>query len=372
MKSKQFKDFILLWDSVPFSAFSELQGDIKKRGWVPAISNKTDSYYFVIKIDDVNAASFTARMLSDNVCKVIDKIYSTEYMKKKYGTYFPFSIVKDILTVFDEGYFSHIKLRLISTFANENRSEAISRITGYKQLDGLYRIPNPQNKSQEWCTLFYKGSYGECNLDIIPRSTYEEKFGNLIFTYNLSDPPITNTKYLFKDYKPKRILEIGTFEGKFAIWVSEWSNNSVTTIDPHSGSEYDVHQVLYNRVYRNFIRNVKRSGCHINHISERSFDALVKLNYLGKTFDFIYVDGSHTSREVLSDIVLSYNLLEKGGIMLLDDSTSWKARDYITGKTIHDVAEAPRLAIDNFIHIHWKDIRVINLPASSQVAFMKL
>lgn len=36
-------------------------------------------------------------------------------------------------------------------------------------------------------------------------------------------------------------------------------------------------------------------------------------------FDFIYVDGSHRSPDVIYDAILSFGLLKKGGIMIFDD-----------------------------------------------------
>jgi predicted O-methyltransferase YrrM len=38
-----------------------------------------------------------------------------------------------------------------------------------------------------------------------------------------------------------------------------------------------------------------------------------------KTFDFIYVDGSHQTADVLLDACLSFKLVKPGGIILFDD-----------------------------------------------------
>ena len=44
------------------------------------------------------------------------------------------------------------------------------------------------------------------------------------------------------------------------------------------------------------------------------------------SYDFIYVDGSHTTKDVLVDAVLSYDLLKLGGIITFDDYL-WKGYD---------------------------------------------
>ncbi len=49
----------------------------------------------------------------------------------------------------------------------------------------------------------------------------------------------------------------------------------------------------------------------------RSCDRLRELQF--NSMDFIYVDGSHTTRDVLSDAVLSFDLLKTGGMMAFDD-----------------------------------------------------
>ncbi|RIA80654.1 hypothetical protein C1645_784548 [Glomus cerebriforme] len=86
-------------------------------------------------------------------------------------------------------------------------------------------------------------------------------------------------------------------------------------------------------------------------IKNNSFDALTKLNYEKRMkFDFIYIDGSHFACDVLSDAVLSWNLLKEDGIMILDDY-EW---DYFV-----EEYNNPRIAIDSFLNSYQCQIEVI-------------
>jgi hypothetical protein len=52
-----------------------------------------------------------------------------------------------------------------------------------------------------------------------------------------------------------------------------------------------------------------------------STDALTRFFKDGIIFDFIYVDGSHLLLDCYSDLVLSWIILEKGGLLAIDDYT---------------------------------------------------
>ena len=60
----------------------------------------------------------------------------------------------------------------------------------------------------------------------------------------------------------------------------------------------------------------------------------------GYQFDFIYIDGSHTAPDVMTDACMAFGLLKKGGIMLFDD--------YLWGD-VPGLLHRPKLAIDLFV-----------------------
>ena len=71
-----------------------------------------------------------------------------------------------------------------------------------------------------------------------------------------------------------------------------------------------------------FLSNVRNSpnSEKVRAIRGDSASALASLlPTASSSFDFIYVDGSHRASEVFLDVSLSFRLLKRGGIMLLDD-----------------------------------------------------
>lgn len=132
-------------------------------------------------------------------------------------------------------------------------------------------------------------------------------------------------------------LEIGSYEGRSSIWLSE-NFDSVTCVDTWEGSmEHDAVQKM--NLYDRFLHNTQ----HIRNITPvrgRSVDILSRFIVEKRQFDFIFVDGSHLMKDVLTDAVLCHELLTSGGIIVFDD--------YIWGKD-YPIHQQPGPAIDAFI-----------------------
>jgi len=62
------------------------------------------------------------------------------------------------------------------------------------------------------------------------------------------------------------------------------------------------------------------------------------------TFDFIYIDGSHYSKDVLEDAILAWRLIKPGGNIIFDDF-NWQ----LEGTELKDLKN-PRLGIKAFCH----------------------
>ncbi|CAG8486942.1 5356_t:CDS:1 [Funneliformis caledonium] len=155
------------------------------------------------------------------------------------------------------------------------------------------------------------------------------------------------------DLKNKKInvLEIGVFEGRSTIWILEelFKNpeSKLISVDTFERIFADNDNET---TFRENIRESKKAN-QIEIIKDKSFNVLVKMNYeKGMKFDFIYIDGSHVSCDVLSDAVLSWNLLREGGIMIFDDY-EW---DFFEEETNN-----PRIAIDSFLRCYQTQIEVI-------------
>jgi predicted O-methyltransferase YrrM len=161
-----------------------------------------------------------------------------------------------------------------------------------------------------------------------------------------------------KDKPFLRGLEVGSFEGRSAAWLLEnivtRSDARLDCIDPFTPESMtdaltggDPDQVL-----KNFKENVSLREDflgRVQHFRHPSGDCLRRR--LSNYYDFIYIDGSHLAKDVLSDSVLSWPLLKVGGLLILDDYT-WKA-----GKP----EELPFVAINAFLQVMKPYLDVINI-----------
>ena len=90
-------------------------------------------------------------------------------------------------------------------------------------------------------------------------------------------------------------------------------------------TSYDENDLLSNmdtlNIEQSFYSNIKTANLQdrIRGIKNDSTIELFKMIKEEKRFDFIYVDGSHKCNGCYSDMLLSWQLLNKGGIMAIDD-----------------------------------------------------
>lgn len=148
----------------------------------------------------------------------------------------------------------------------------------------------------------------------------------------------------FKDV-PAAVLEIGSWEGRSAIFFLNFLPQCrLTCIDTFAGGdEHRDHEALPS-IEARFDTNLASFGSRVEKIKQRSIPALDLLAQRGRTFDVIYVDGSHRRDDVLVDSVLSWGLLRDSGILIWDD--------YLWGVPDLPVGARPQTAIDAFLALH--------------------
>jgi cephalosporin hydroxylase len=168
---------------------------------------------------------------------------------------------------------------------------------------------------------------------------------------------------LWNKFSPCYVLEIGSFEGRSALyWAQKPTTQTITCIDTWEGSEEHV-EINFNNIESNFDHNISFFP-NIKKIKNKSVIALSKLlveenNY----YDWIYVDGSHQATDVLTDAVLSFQLLKINGFLVFDDYLwydSYRFEDWNEKKPLK-IKSYPKIAIDNFVNIFYDYLKIIHL-----------
>lgn len=159
---------------------------------------------------------------------------------------------------------------------------------------------------------------------------------------------------------PKKILEIGSFEGNSSSFILEtFQNSTLVCVDTWSGS--DEHQSLrMTGVEENFDFNTAPYVDRLTKFKGTSFQFFNTTGTGKEQFDLIYVDGSHYIDDVLIDAVRCFSLLKIGGVMIFDDYLS---------VSYHRWDANPALAINTFLRLKKKYLRIVS--AYGQLAVMK-
>ena len=161
----------------------------------------------------------------------------------------------------------------------------------------------------------------------------------------------------YKD-KPVNFLEIGSFEGRSALWLLEniltHPDSRITCIDPLTGSAEHTAGMV-EKLEETFKKNVLDSeyGHKVTLIQKMSKDALLMPEIRSQQFDFIYIDGDHHAYSALSDAVLSFDLLKEGGYIIFDDLLWGSQEDLGSYKT-------PLCGIQGFVTSYSPFIDVIS------------
>lgn len=129
-------------------------------------------------------------------------------------------------------------------------------------------------------------------------------------------------KFLDKS-KQNNILEIGCFEGLSSVFFADnfidHPKSSLTCVDPFLHIDDNDHtEFLQSGEELNFdynISNCKNTDKIVIH--KITSDKFFETN--NKTYNFIYIDGSHDTEFIKRDMENCFKFLEKDGIMWMDD-----------------------------------------------------
>ena len=174
----------------------------------------------------------------------------------------------------------------------------------------------------------------------------------------------------------KRFLEIGSFEGRSAVWLLENAiddEGEIVCVDTWEGGEehkaqgHDMGEVEA-RFHANITaakNKIRPRNVKVTSFRATSLDTLTALLTIAphkkELFDFIYIDGSHQAPDVITDACLAWNLLRVGGVIVFDD--------YGWGEPLPPTHK-PKIAVDAFIDI-FKD-RLHLIHKSYQLIIQKM
>lgn len=157
-----------------------------------------------------------------------------------------------------------------------------------------------------------------------------------------------------RNFTPTNVLEIGSFEGRTTNWIlDKYPEAHVTCVDTWEGSEEHTND-MKDGLFERFSNNISRFPGRVT--VRRGMSGVVLRTFpCDPTFDLVYVDGSHYSRDALEDAILAWRLLKPGGLLIFDDYT-W----VMEGTTLYDIKN-PRTGIDAFCKI-FEPISVSEIP----------
>ena len=209
-----------------------------------------------------------------------------------------------------------MKKILISIFGSQSKIVKYHSIlrSSKKKLKKI--LPLVKTNKLKFISKIIKGhNYLEFQKDLDNEKEYFEKKYQFKyddwFTHN-----INVWKRFLTQLKEIRYLEIGSFEGRSAVFVGELDNiKEITCIDTFEGSD-EIKGINFDLVYENCSVNLNKLKIPHKLIKDTSHNFFKNNN---NKFNVIYIDGSHFYEDVKKDFINSMNCLEEDGILICDD-----------------------------------------------------
>jgi predicted O-methyltransferase YrrM len=146
--------------------------------------------------------------------------------------------------------------------------------------------------------------------------------------------------------KPLRILEIGSWEGRSALFfLNFFPHATITCIDTFEGGHGEPTEFADKvpGIQERFDHNLAPFGSRTEKLKCLSHEGLRWLGEQQRRYDLAYIDGSHIPDDVAADSVGVWSLIEPGGVIIWDDY-KWGV---VHGNLPLD--QRPQSAIDAFL-----------------------
>lgn len=195
------------------------------------------------------------------------------------------------------------------------------------------------------------------------------------FSHNI--PPL---EIIFNEIKPKKILEIGSFEGRSTKFFIEMSAKytdelEIHCIDSWEGGQEHVNKWDMSSVEQTFEHNINlvlsqaTNSVKVMKYKGYSHERMIELLAKGYSnyFDFIYIDGSHEAPDVLFDALLAHRLVKVGGVIAFDDYL-WSPNEKMEDD--HYLLVKP--AVDHYVNTYKRKVHVVQKFPLYQLYVLKL
>tara|TARA_B100001057_G_scaffold289556_1_gene289616 strand:+ start:1061 stop:1759 length:699 start_codon:yes stop_codon:yes gene_type:complete len=184
------------------------------------------------------------------------------------------------------------------------------------------------------------------------RKPFVTKYRNFLSTKSLTQDWFSHNIYdwkkILKSFEDLdfNYLEIGSFEGNSAMFIlKSYQKARVSCVDAWSqftkGNEGLPLQIVEN----NFNDNLKNFENRVTKIKMKSSNFFLKNK---KKFDIIYIDGSHSADDVFYDCLESWKILNKKGIIIIDDYF-WEGYENPLEDPIHGINKFLTILKKNYL-----------------------
>ena len=198
-------------------------------------------------------------------------------------------------------------------------------------------------------------------------TTIGEKLDGKVRTHN--DPPIFSADY-FERNAPSwssilqpgvnsknqiNALEVGCFEGRASLWLLENlllnEKSTLTCVDTFSGPVDYVEEYNITNLNSKYQYNTSPYRDKLIIVEDTSTNALKIPEVMQNRYQFVYIDAAHRARNAMEDAVLSFPLLDIGGVMVFDD--------YNIGSESMFTIDSPKLGIDAFLQFYAGSYKIL-------------
>lgn len=158
-----------------------------------------------------------------------------------------------------------------------------------------------------------------------------------------------------------KILEIGTYTGISLINIIKLIPNSIgygldkwsSYIEYNTNNKIELlNSINELEIEASFYKNISVEGLEdrIQGIKADSYEKLFQMIKEEQQFDFIYVDGSHLAFDCYTDLILSWKILAKGGLLAIDD--------YLYQG--EDIIQSPLEGVNHFLNKHAHEMQILH------------